>query len=109
MGWPRSDERLRVYYERRNKTYLLLDPDTMECIGEVLVNNDPDVPRLASSTTNRSYLCGHCSRRSWSQVPEVWRKALAEWMVDDPEEYRGLWNMRELSLMRSGLTVDMVD
>lgn len=108
MGWARKNEGFRLYFERKDKTYLLVDIpspqqqklDRGSCmdgshsaIGEVMVNNDPDNPKLATTSVAPMHLYKKCRRVSWSDMPEVWQKALAEWIVGDPKDFRGLWKM----------------
>ena len=103
MGWPKKNEGFRLYFERKAKSYLLVDPDAVisgsnncECIGEVLIQNDPERPCTASSSVSPMYLYKKCRRASWSEMPEIWQRALAEWMTGKPEDHRGLWRMKEL-------------
>lgn len=113
-GWPKKDEGFRAYYERPSKdgngSYLLVDIPTPEereqwrnCsrgdydgIGEVLVDNDPESPNLASTGVSVFFLYKCCRRVSWDELPEVWQNAFREWMNGNPEDYRGLWRMPQL-------------
>jgi hypothetical protein len=49
MGWPRKNEHLRLYFERKAKTYLVVDPipfqGKLEYLGEMMINNDPKNPK----------------------------------------------------------------
>ena len=108
MGWPKKNEGFRLYFERKAKTYLLVDiptPEearerrlaylggTYECIGEVLEHNNPENPCLATSSVSPMHLYKKCRRVQWSDMPEVWQKALAQWMNGEPKDYRGLWKV----------------
>jgi hypothetical protein len=99
MGWPKKDSGLRLYFERKPKSYMLVDfscvcPDgALGCIGEVLVDNDPDKPQLATSSCTRMYLYRHCRRVAWEDMPPVWQKALQEWIEGPLESHRGLRRM----------------
>ena len=95
MGWPKKDERMRIYFERKAKAYLLYDPETEDGIGEILVDNDPNRPMLNTTGISPVFLYQKCRRVSWNDVPEVWRRALGYWLIDKPEDYRGLWRMNE--------------
>lgn len=93
MGWPRKEEGLRLYFERKAKTYLLYDPDTQEGIGEVTLQVDPSTPCLATTSVTSLYLMNHCRRVAWIELPRKWQDAFTQWMIDDPTTYRGLWRM----------------
>jgi hypothetical protein len=95
MGWPKRNERLRVYLERKAKSYLLYDPVDKFGIGEVLIYNDPENPTLATTGISLSHIHTKCRRVSWDDMPEVWRNAFRGWLTDSPEDYRGLWRMEE--------------
>jgi hypothetical protein len=98
MGWPRKNEGLRVYFERKEKSYLLYDPVNHEGVGEVLVDNNPQKPMLASTSVSPIYLANHCKRVQWDEMPEVWQHALQSWLSDNPKNYRGLWRMKTIGL-----------
>ena len=105
MGWPKKDERLRLYFERKAKTYLLIDLDESKegqkalstvaywGIGEVLIDNNPERPCLATTSVSAMHLYKKCRRAQWSDMPEVWQQALGEWLTEPPENYRGLWKV----------------
>jgi hypothetical protein len=93
MGWPRKNERLRLYFERKAKTYLLYDPETGEGVGEIMMYNDPEKPSLASTSISTVYLYKKCCRVQWSDMPMVWQDALAKWLTDKPKDYRGFWKI----------------
>jgi hypothetical protein len=106
MGWPKKDERLRLYFERKAKSYLLIDVDESRemqklrlsdyaGIGEVMIDNNPARPMLATTTVSAMHLYRHCRRAQWSDMPEVWQRALADWLTEPPENYRGLWKVKE--------------
>lgn len=95
MGWPKKNERLRLYFERKPKSYLLYDPETQEGIAELLIDNDPNDPTLCTTTVSPIYLYQKCRRASWNDLPKVWRDAFKGYLVDEPEDYRGLWRMNE--------------
>lgn len=98
MGWPRKNEECRLYKERKG-AYLLVFlgdkcPDgSYEAVGEVLIDNDPNVPRLASTSVSTWHLYSKCKRVQWSDIPEQWQKALKEWLVGNPKDIRGLWKI----------------
>lgn len=93
MGWPKKNEGLRVYLEKKGKSYLLYDPETREGIGEIMINNDPDRPMLASTGVSPMYLYRHCRRVDWNELPDIWKISLGEWLQDKPENYRGLFRI----------------
>ena len=113
MGWPKKNEGFRLYFERASKAYLLVEipePEELEAerksghyrkgfegVGEVLQNNNPENPCLASCNPSPEYLYKKCRRASWDEMPEVWQKALAEWINGKPEDFRGLWRMERKS------------
>ena len=111
MGWPKKNEGFRLYFERKNKTYLLVEIPTpeqeqknrmyyakgYEGIGELLVNNDPERPMLCTCNPSRDYLYKNCRRVSWDEMPEVWQNALAKWINGKPKDFRGLWRMERKS------------
>lgn len=102
MGWPKKNEGFRLYFERKAKTYLILEPDERSYDGnypgvaEVMTNNDPDRPCLGTTGVSDSFLYSHCRRASWAEMPPVWRAALASWMTEPPEKHRGLWRIGEM-------------
>jgi hypothetical protein len=99
MSWPRKDDGLRLYFVRKGKSYDLVDTKAMspsgnyECVGEVLVDNDPATPMLATSSCSPGYLYGHCRRAAWEDMPRVWRKALRTWVAGTLKSHRGLHRM----------------
>jgi len=111
MGWPKSNEGFRLSDEREAKTYLLVEvPDKEELkrerengyyrkyfdgVGEVRTNNDPENPCLAQTQVGNMHTYKKCKRVEWSEMPEVWQKAMAEWINGSPEDYRGLWKVRK--------------
>lgn len=103
MGWPKKDAEGRLYYERTSKSYIMVfhdlrDPSgNYECVSEVMINNDPENPSLASGGVSPLYLSGKCSRASWSEMPKVWQNVFRSWLNIEPEECRGFWRMHELN------------
>lgn len=103
MGWPRKEERLRLYFERKAKTYLLIDVDSKkerpdcnyDAIGELMIDNDPEKPCLCTTAASDDHLYRHCRRVAWNEMPEIWQKAFANYLTDPPEKYRGLWRHNE--------------
>lgn len=93
MSWARKNEGYRLYLERKGKSYLLVDPETMEGVGEVMVNNNPENPQLAGCAVSRGYLYSKCKRASWDEMPKVWQEALSYWIDGKEKEYRGLWRI----------------
>jgi len=99
MGWPKKNEGLRLYFERKGKSFLLVDPEarlsdgSYETIGETLIENDPQKPKLSSGSASPGYLHTRCRRASWGDMPRVWQEALKAWLTRPPEEYRGLWRI----------------
>jgi len=108
MGWPRKNEGFRIYFERKDKTYLLVVIPTLEeleeerkggyyrkgyeGVGEVMVNNNPDNPKLCSCNPSPGYL-RNCRRVQWTDMPEVWQDALKSWINGHPKDYRGFWKV----------------
>jgi hypothetical protein len=111
MGWPKKDEGFRLYFERGAKTYLLVEISTPEDlkrerengyfrtyfdgVGEILIHNNPDRPNLAPTQVSNMHIYKKCKRVEWSDMPEVWQQALAEWINGKPEDFRGLWKVRK--------------
>jgi hypothetical protein len=109
MGWPKKNEGFRLYFERKAKTYLLIeipDPEVLEQerkqgyyrrgyegVGEIMVHNDPESPKLASCNPSDMHLYRKCRRVQWSDMPQVWQDALASWINGDPKDFRGLWKV----------------
>ena len=104
MGWPKKNEEMRLYYERGDRTYLLVmvDKEHMahngchEGVGEVMSHPDPDNPQLATTSVSPIHIYRKCHRVSWMEMPEVWQDAFRQWLTVDPGEIRGLWRMEEL-------------
>jgi len=99
MSWARKDDGLRLYLERKGKSYMLVNTEaiaqdgTYECVGELLVDNDPKDPKLCSSSCASLYLYKRCRRVAWSDMPMVWRKALRVWVAGTLKSHRGLHRM----------------
>jgi len=100
MSWPKKNEEYRLYLERGKKSYLLMDVDNVtpsgnhEAIGEVLIENDPNKPTLCGTQVCPTHIYRKCKRVQWDEMPEVWQKALGEYL-EDPKEYRGLWRIKK--------------
>lgn len=108
MGWPKTREKYRLYFDRKHKSYLLvsMDPELVgphgnrPCLGELLIRGDPDNPRICTSDVSDRYTYTSCRRVSWNDLPEVWKQAfIRTWFshepVEDPTECRGLWRIGE--------------
>ena len=107
MGWPKKHEQYRLYYERKKKTYLLVVVDDEyrschDCVGELLINNDPENPRLVHSECSGAYIYNNWLKRvQWDELPEVWRQAFKAAHFDiepieKPETIRGLWRIENM-------------
>lgn len=103
MGWPRTNERYRLYKERRGGTYLLvgMDDDAVNpdgsrlYVGELFLTPRA-TPALTTGTLSLEYLRLTCSRVAWGDLPRVWKTAfLTFWFelepAEDPKDCRGLW------------------
>ncbi len=98
-GWPKKDEEFRLYQEK-NKAYLLVSTERhegfphFEGIGNV--NFHPEPPTLASTGVSPAYIYQNRLKRvEWSDLPEHWQKAFADWFEDfKPEEIRGFWRVK---------------
>ena len=110
MGWPRKDEKMRLYYEIKSKTYLLVFinpdyPNKYDYIGELLSDNNPNQPMLAKGTTSPFYLITYgkgtnVRRVSWDELPDVWRKAFMDYYFnkepkENPKDMPGLWRSED--------------
>jgi len=109
-GFARGN--LRLYYERRAKSYLLVDHsfdgansalslgenNGYEAIGEILQDNDPQKPCLGSTSVSWQHINSKCTRVSWAQIPQVWQQALLSWIDDKPETIRSFWRTEELKI-----------
>jgi len=108
MGWPKKNEFYRLYYERKNKTYLLVEvlndsrnPDgSYQAYGELLINNDPDKPTLCETSVSPMHIYKKCRRVSWKDVPGVWQKAFLDRMSFPPEMIRGFWKIGDEGLWK---------
>jgi hypothetical protein len=102
MGWSKN-KGLRLYFERKGKSYLLVDTMNVtprgfyEAIGEVLINNNPNSPMLCSTSAQPLYLYCKCRRASWDEMPPIWKRALRQWINGSPKKHRGLWRIRHES------------
>lgn len=105
MGWPKKNEVARLYYERAAKTYLMVfqgeeyrnPKGEQEAVGELLIHNDPENPKLCSCSVSPVYLYKKCKRVSFSDMPYIWQKEMLKWIdVDNLKEIRGIWRMNEL-------------
>lgn len=107
MGWPKKHDEYRIYYERKSKTYLLVyvdGLDTHNCVGEILINNDPDNPRLAHMECSEYYIRKNWLKRvQWSDLPTVWQDAFKRVHFDidpieRPEAIIGLWKVGNMPI-----------
>ena len=95
MGWPKKNEGCRVYLERKAKSYLLVFVDDRnsgdyEAVGEVNIDNDPDKPCPGSTAVSSLHLYSKCQRVAWTDLPEIWKNCLSEWIYGLPKDHRGL-------------------
>ncbi len=96
MGWPKKNEGCRVYLERKAKSYLLVFVENRtpsgeyEAIGEILIDNDPARPCVGDTMVSPSHLCSKCQRVAWTDLPEIWKNCLSEWIYGLPKDHRGL-------------------
>ncbi len=109
MGWPKKNEKYRLYFEKRQKTYLLVQVDhkirrsLFNAVGELSKREDPDVLRLDYLTVSITYLHKSCRRVEWNELPVKWRKAFLEmWFlkypVENPFERKGLWRVETFNM-----------
>lgn len=88
-----------MYFERKSKAYLLVDVKSrggagmFECVGELLIDNDPKSPMICSSSCSPGYLYQKCRRAPWGDMPRVWRKALRPYIGGTLKSHRGLHRM----------------
>jgi len=106
---------LRLYYERRAKSYLLVDhclsgaeqallqgeTNGYEAIGETLLENDPNKPCLGSTSVSWQHLNSKCRRTSWAELPKVWQDSLGAWVEGSPLDHKGLWHTGETKVMKT--------
>jgi len=113
MGWPKKNEVFRLYFERKAKTYLLVElipeeertelfrsghrGEFLSAAGELMTHNDPERPVLCSCNPSSEYIYKKCKRVQWSDMPEVWQDALRMWIPGKPEDFRGLWKTERKS------------
>jgi hypothetical protein len=93
---------LRLYYERRSKTYLIVDHTTggfngYDAICEVMSSPNPKKPCL----TAVDVVPRECTRTSWIELPKVWQDSLAAWVKGSPLDHPSLWRTGELKVMRT--------
>lgn len=105
MGWPKTNERYRLYKERRSGTYLLVgmdddatNPDGSRLYVGELFSTPRKTPTLTTGTVSAEYLRMTCSRVGWTDLPRAWQEAfLTFWFElepkEDPKDCRGLWPM----------------
>jgi len=96
MGWPKKNEIVRLYLERKNKTYLLVFVDERvngcyEGIGELLSYPIPNKPQLCSTSVSDWHIYRHYRRVAWNEMPQVWQDALLGHLSETPDKYPGLW------------------
>lgn len=97
MGWPRKNEQCRLYQEKRDGSYLLVnvgdgrnpaDPSLWDAIGNVYEGSDPS---LTSTAVCEAHLRTRCRRVAWSDMPRQWRGAFRKWLRVDPKSVPGFW------------------
>lgn len=94
MGWPKKDELLRLYQDKRDKAYVMVDTETYEGVANVML--EPEPPSLGSTSFRKGDLTdphGDYRRVQWKDLPEHWQKAFKDWLPDDlePEDVPGFW------------------
>jgi hypothetical protein len=97
MSWVRKDDGLRLYFERKNKSYLLVDHSsvcpvgTYECIGNALGGA---APSLCTTSCSPGYLYTRCRRVAWEDMPVDWQEAFRPYVgCGTLESHRGLRRM----------------
>ena len=113
MGWPRTNEGLRIYRDKDKKSYFMVIVDDSvvphltlgpcyDAIANVLT--EPLPPSLCGTQVSRRYISDNWLKRvSWEELPRVWQKAFREYMQRDgsrfnPRDYRGLWRVGDSAL-----------
>lgn len=98
MGWPKN-KGLRLYFERRDKTWLLVDTSQVngrgnyDAVGELMEDPDPTDPWTVNTSVSPGHLYSKCRRASWDEMPQVWRGSLSGFISGGPEDHRGLWRV----------------
>lgn len=105
MGWPRKNEEIRLYREKRGASgFLMIFPDepwgpgNYTAIGNVLASPGPS---LCGTGVSPAYIADNRLKRlAWSDLPADYQAAYREYMQRDgsifvPETVRGLWRMGE--------------
>jgi len=101
MGWPRRNEQIRLYQERKEKAFLLVlvangvnGRGHYDAVANVFAGATPS---LGSTSVAPGFLLNRCRRVQWSDMPPDWQDALRRWIADDdgpgPEGVRGLWRV----------------
>lgn len=99
MGWPKKNEEMRLYLEKKAKSYLLVflgneyrcPNGSQEAVGELMIDNDPDNPKLCNCSVSPMHIYKKCRRVEWSEMPEVWQNALQSWLNVPANEIIGLF------------------
>jgi hypothetical protein len=109
MGWPRKNEVCRLYQEKKDKSYLLVNiidgrsNGTYGAIGNALTGSSPS---LASTGASPGYLLNKCRRVEWSELPLEWQDAFWHWLESDcqhPSDIRGFWRIGNKPKKRESL------
>lgn len=108
MGWPKLNDQCRIYFEKRDKSYMLVltecgkHGDKYDVVANVQSSSNPN---LCSCSCTIGYLRSYCKRVQWSDLPVEWKKAFRnimrnnQWDVTNPKRIKGFWKMREWKLL----------
>jgi hypothetical protein len=107
MGWPRRNDSMRIYADRKEKgAYFLIfvEPEQWRYgIHPAIANVYPGPePSLVYTNVPRSYIDETWAKRvSWNDLPPEWKAAFREYLSRgehepfNPARVRGLWRIGE--------------
>lgn len=110
MGWPKKNETFRLYYERKNKTYLMVSINERhegtsylscarvscyEAVGELMQEPDPKAPWPCTTSVSPMHLYMKCRRVSWNELPKIWKDSFNSYLELPPQMVRGFWRIGE--------------
>jgi hypothetical protein len=105
MGWPRRNDEMRLYADKKEKgAYFMVFPDQEGSRGyDAIANVYPGPePSLVGTSISRNYLARTWAKRvSWTDLSQEWKDAFREYLSGGEDEpfnpalIRGLWRIAE--------------
>lgn len=106
MGWPKKNEQMRIYKDRGDNGYMIVDISDERRWGllDAIVNTyEGPSPTLTGSMVSTNYIYTNWLKRTqWDELPQEWQDRVMEYMERgreegeekfDPRTVRGFWRV----------------